>query len=144
MLFLPDSWTSAQVERCAATLWKMRDGAISAPFSVFRRNMGQDDALRRKPGEKENCVTGRENLPKHRFPQDDEKMNHSSLNPLTVKRSISFKCTSSMFSCWHLILSLNSAKNWLVHNYACAVAYWHLVGNMEIHWIKRWNDCLFH
>lgn len=30
----------------------MRDGAISAPFSVFKRNMGQEDALRRKPGEK--------------------------------------------------------------------------------------------
>jgi len=27
----------------------MRDGAISAPFSVFSRNMGQEDALRRKP-----------------------------------------------------------------------------------------------
>lgn len=29
----------------------MREGAISAPFSVFRRNMGQEDALRRKPEE---------------------------------------------------------------------------------------------
>lgn len=63
MLFLPDSRSSEHVEPCAGTLWKMRDGAISAPFSVFRRNMGQDDALRRKPGEKENCVTGRENHP---------------------------------------------------------------------------------
>lgn len=46
------------VEPCAGTLWKMRDGAISAPFRVFRRNMGQDDALRRKPGGKGNCDTG--------------------------------------------------------------------------------------
>lgn len=55
MLFLPDSRTSEHVGPCAGTLWKMRDGAISAPFSVFSRNMGQDDALRRKPGQKENC-----------------------------------------------------------------------------------------
>lgn len=59
---------SEHVEPCAGTLWNMRDGAISAPFSVFRRNIGQDDALRRKPGEKENCVTGRESHPNHRFP----------------------------------------------------------------------------
>lgn len=43
-------------EPCTGTLWKMRDGAISAPFKVFRRNMGQEDALRRNP-EKDNLVT---------------------------------------------------------------------------------------
>lgn len=49
--FLPDSSVSEHVEPCTGTLWKMREGAISAPFSVFRRNMGQEDALRRKPEE---------------------------------------------------------------------------------------------
>lgn len=31
----------------------MREGAISAPFNVFRRNMGQDEALSRNPVEEE-------------------------------------------------------------------------------------------
>lgn len=32
------------------TLWKIRAGAISAPLSVFSKNIGQDDAFRRNPG----------------------------------------------------------------------------------------------
>lgn len=34
---------------CYSTLWKIRTGAISAPFRVFRRNIGQEEAFRRKP-----------------------------------------------------------------------------------------------
>jgi hypothetical protein len=31
------------------TLWKILMGAISAPFSVFKRNMGQEEAFSRNP-----------------------------------------------------------------------------------------------